>query len=648
MIDRIKLFLNCDEELQSKIKIFIEYFVRYYGEDRRKEIEEKLSKAVYIGYMTPKNQSRIIRKLKEEKSKQLQQIIAEKNMLSLTAEDLFDKKSFDNMILIPMYRLIKLKELHDKGKIQRAREFIDEGYEFTSKYFKDMTKIKYLSLKSVDQLPRELPSIIKNNIEYYLDKSNVDRDYKNAFENALPLLRKIDPKISIDKLRDFFKDDRVKHLIVMYEEAIKQYELFLEEEKEIISREKRNEKLEQVLKDKYYLLYLKDNIDLIPENERKPIYDYLDGKTNCLFANSYINNILGFSLTSTSLLEYFDEEYDDVIKEGKQEWRINTIKENRIKYFKTLGIDLGDSYDVYETNQECLAKWPSKKLIQRVIDSKNTYHNKFNNEYFEGINEFKNVRERIEAQDLLDKNDWFNAKLLTDSSTFVSPNIRMTDEGYDIYSLLVINFDNLDTDVLDHHIVHELNHLFEVALTKVNGKKYETIVGWDYGTGEIEQEREKEVDTINIDREKRDYELFNEIINELIAQEICELMHNDNVTVFDVPGESRYKRTTSYEDYLVLVQDFYHEFKDKIIESRKNGNFDAIFNEIGEENFNELNNLIKYFYKNFEGMKIYSLRGSLKKKEDNEMTRIYFEIIEKRNEILEKMRNYKKENTITI
>ena len=39
---------------------------------------------------------------------------------------------------------------------------------------------------------------------------------------------------------------------------------------------------------------------------------------------------------------------------------------------------------------------------------------------------------------------------------------------------------------------------------------------------------------------------------------------------------------------------------------------------------------------------------SLKKNEDNEMTRIYFEIIEKRNEILEKMRNHKKENTITI
>ena len=52
MIDRIKMFLNCNQELQEKIKIFIEYFVKYYGEDRREEIEKKLSKAIYIGYNT--------------------------------------------------------------------------------------------------------------------------------------------------------------------------------------------------------------------------------------------------------------------------------------------------------------------------------------------------------------------------------------------------------------------------------------------------------------------------------------------------------------------------------------------------------------------------------------------------------------------
>ena len=37
MIDRIKMFLNCNQELQEKIKIFIEYFVKYYGEDRREK-----------------------------------------------------------------------------------------------------------------------------------------------------------------------------------------------------------------------------------------------------------------------------------------------------------------------------------------------------------------------------------------------------------------------------------------------------------------------------------------------------------------------------------------------------------------------------------------------------------------------------------
>ena len=648
MIDRIKTFLNCDEELQKKIKIYIEYFVRYYGEDKREEIEKKLSQAVYIGYVTPNNKKRFIRKLKKSESDKLQQELVDKNRLSLTKEDLFSGHSFDNMVLLPLYELTKLKELHDKGKKQREREFFEEGYEFTSRYVKNLTKLKYLTLKSVDQLPIKLPEILESNIRFYLDKDNAEEEYKRCFERNLPLLRKIDPKITFDKLKDFFKDDRVKHLIAMYEAALMQYELFLNDEKELISSAEQTEQLERLLNDKYYLLYLKENIDLIPESERKPIYDYIEGKTKNIFVNDYINNILGFNLNSTSLLEYFSEENDKAIEDCKIDWKIKTIKEKRIKYFKTIGIDLGNDYEKYIENDECLKKWPSKETIKRVVDSRKKYFNKFNNEYFDSIKEYKIIRERIENLELLDKNDSFNAKLLTDSATFISPNIRLTDNGYDTHSLFVICFDDIDSDTLDHHIVHELNHLYEVNLSSFTNKSYEVIVGWDYSTGEVEEERENEVDTINVKRPKRSYELFNEIINELIAQEISEMMHNDNVTVFDVPGNSRYKRTTSYEDYLILVQSFYSEFKDKIIESRKNGNFEAIYNEIGEDNFNELNELIKDFYHNFEGMKIYSLRSSLKKEEDNEMTRTFYEMILKRNQILEKMRIYKAENSKTM
>jgi hypothetical protein len=121
-------------------------------------------------------------------------------------------------------------------------------------------------------------------------------------------------------------------------------------------------------------------------------------------------------------------------------------------------------------------------------------------------------------------------------------------------------------------------------------------------------------------------------------------MHNDGVTVFDEPDNSRYKHTTSYEDYLFLVKDFFSEFKEPILESRRNGNIEIIFNEVGKENFDELNSLIIEFYEHFKEMKIYKLLSALKKNEDNEMTRIYYDLIERRDKVLENMRNYKQEH----
>ena len=648
MNDRLRLFLNCDEELQKRIQIFIDYFVRYYGEEKKEEIEKKLSQAIYIGYIPPKAKERLIDKLKKEKSESIQQEVVDKAQFDVDKNDLFNGMSFEYERLTPLHKLIELKELHEKGKKQRLREFIDDGFDFTSRYVKDLTKIKYLSLKSVDDLPRKLHPMIEGTIEHYLNQDNAEKRYKECFEECLPLLKKINPDITIEDLDTLFEDERVIHLLAMYEASKEQYTSFLEENNEIISTQEKNEKLEELLKEKYYLLYLEDNIELIPEKERQPIYDYINGKTKSIYGNEFINTVFGFSLNSQSALEFFNEECNQVIEENTQEWRISTIKEKRVKYFKAIGIDLGNNYDDYVNNPECQAKWPTKELIDKVVESKNKYYNKFNNEYFERIIEYKAIRERIDKAGLLDREDSFNAKLLTDSGTFINPNIRLTEEGYETCSLFVICFDNIDTDTLDHHIIHELNHLYELALTSINGNTYEMTVGWDYSSGEMAQERVKEVDTINTKKPKRNYELFNEIINELIAQEICELMHKDNVTVFDVPGNSRYKGTTSYEDYLVLVQDFYKEFKDIIIESRKNGNVDVIYEEVGEENFEELNNLIKYFYENFKEMKIYSLRRALNNNEDNEMTRIYYEIIEKRDEILEKMRNYKKDNSKTM
>ena len=58
MIDRIKMFLNCNQELQEKIKIFIEYFVKYYGEDKITYDEAVKLNDIYIEGMKEKVVSR--------------------------------------------------------------------------------------------------------------------------------------------------------------------------------------------------------------------------------------------------------------------------------------------------------------------------------------------------------------------------------------------------------------------------------------------------------------------------------------------------------------------------------------------------------------------------------------------------------------
>lgn len=53
MINQIENYLNCRQHLRDHISIFIEYFVRYYGEDKRAEIEDKFSHAIYLAYRNP-------------------------------------------------------------------------------------------------------------------------------------------------------------------------------------------------------------------------------------------------------------------------------------------------------------------------------------------------------------------------------------------------------------------------------------------------------------------------------------------------------------------------------------------------------------------------------------------------------------------
>ena len=184
-------------------------------------------------------------------------------------------------------------------------------------------------------------------------------------------------------------------------------------------------------------------------------------------------------------------------------------------------------------------------------------------------------------------------------------------------------------------------------MKNIEGNKYYGICGWDIVDGEYSN---KSPDIVSLEdrKTKREYELFNEIINELISQEITEILFSLNGYIFNTKEDAKIKGGTSYENSLFLVKEFYNTYKKEIIESRRTGDMTELFNVVGKENFESLNKLFHEFYESFPGMSFYSLVQSINKKEETEQTKKFYELVDKRNEILKSMEEYSQNKGYTL
>ena len=99
-----------------------------------------------------------------------------------------------------------------------------------------------------------------------------------------------------------------------------------------------------------------------------------------------------------------------------------------------------------------------------------------------------------------------------------------------------------------------------------DGENVRYCSGWDVVEEGIVK-TEEEVDNSYDDGTHRDYELLNEIINELLAQDITRTMHEAGIYLYSSPENAKNNGATSYQYAARLVIDFYNEFKPLIIES---------------------------------------------------------------------------------
>ena len=91
--------------------------------------------------------------------------------------------------------------------------------------------------------------------------------------------------------------------------------------------------------------------------------------------------------------------------------------------------------------------------------------------------------------------------------------------------------------------------MYELSILDVKDKIVTALCGWDIIHAILSKDEPQNLD---VDRDKRNYEMFNEVINELIAQDICTILHKKGVCISGDLSKSSESSGTSYTLYLVI------------------------------------------------------------------------------------------------
>lgn len=586
--------LNSTQTIINTLPIIIEAFVTFYGESERKTIEEKFRNLLVIGYSKPTDMDSVIYEDKNKKSATLIEQFLNKLNIPEEEKNKFKQTIFANSTL----------EYVHSHPIYNYISYINGDTRF---YYKNQT-INFLS-----QL---FPSL----------------------------------QITEDNLDELIKQGKFQSLeatIELYNGIIEEYKEYLSSIQPYTDYTEKCKKLQENLKKKYTKILVDELKDLFTEEELRQIEEKLSSPyhSSIYDINGKTRNIFSYNLNQEPLIESFSQENEELLLTGNK-WQKDSVKKDRIQYFKNFGLDLGDDYETYMNDNRIKGLIPSKEIIERIKNKRNEMYTMMMNEYYNSIMEYQKNRERIDRLDLVDKEDGYNANAYENSRICVSTNIKRTETGYVMHPLLLFYINNYDS-YLDPTLIHELNHVYELHLERVEENIYYGTCGWDIIDTVISKEKESTV-SLEERKEKRNYELFNEIINELISQEICQILFDSGHRIFSSKENTKIKGGTSYEYTMFIIRDFYETYKKEIIDSRKNGDMTVLFEVVGKENFEALNELFHLFYEYFPGMSIYTAFSQFKNNEETELTQKLKEIIIKRNQILLAMEEHSKKNSQSL
>lgn len=651
MIEESLRLLNGNETFINKLPAIIEVFVQFYGEESRSHIEESFNSIIPICFNKPKEKEYIIQRVQDKVRKLLYEPFILKYGLTKDNQSKYlpfalDKKCFT----IPE----KYEEYKERRDMSSEAKFEESKKEFMTilsgryRYPHSFDHIKSKSSEELEVFMNKLPEYLRYQLQSLLTTPFVDWKEQSLKEQVIKLLQGEFPEITLENFDEMYANrnnnclSNLDNQLADFQAIRREYQQTMDPFQPFIEYVEKCKILEQEISEKHFINLILEYKDYLPESEVQELCRQRDNNERLyLYKMPVIESYFNSSLSFTPDIASFSSENESILKTSEPDnWRLSSIRYDRIRFYKRQGIDHGDDFDAYEQDPRCAEVRPSTELADRIVADKKSREEQARIEYYESLPDFKMDNERIRQAGITNDEPGYDPNTYENTVMCICPNTKEVDGVVSLAPLGIFRLTESSLDTLDSFIMHELNHVYELDLIEDTPEYTKYSCGWEVI---IVPKHQDKITTLEKDEEKRDYELFNEIINELISQDISELLHENDIYLFSSPENSKIKNKTSYEGTIFIIRDFYKMYHDDIIASRRGNNMEPLFKKVGEDNFNELNSLFHTFYEHFSGMKIYNVLSQLKDGKDTELTRIYQSIVEKRDIIMAKMIEHTKE-----
>lgn len=422
-----------------------------------------------------------------------------------------------------------------------------------------------------------------------------------------------------------------------YKAAVKckqEFEEFKQDDKVIEDYMESYKKIQSELDAKYEKKYFEQIMPYLSEEEQeniKKMQSIGDAPKWKIENIADPNNIY----SGQFLLEAFSSKYDDTINE--ENYTAQTIRKKRIKYFKLKGIDLGDDYSAYENNEEAQSLLPSQELISAICKEKEKCANEEKKELMLKTSNYEQCKENLEQLGLC-MDDSFNIDFVNHYVTCIIPNVIRNKQGeYTNFNVLHFPTAKISDEYRDVALIHEILHVVELTMTQTSDTTFHIKTGFDQMDEVLATEESKTKEDAEYEHKIRQYEHMSENLHQWLSMVVTKRLHDNGIYLLDDPRCSKVIGYTSYEQLNAITKAFIEEFGRDIAEGMISPDMNYIYNAIGKENLEALNEAVV----EYRQIPYYNMMYDVKNERDTDLTRRRKELIGKSQSVAEDMRRYK-------